>query len=125
MVTPQKRSICITKGRASKAAPESRGYLVYLCSARSATLLFSKCIRLVSVAKQNELRLPFEPRYAMLEGIEGRLSEGMRRHRLRRARYRGQQKMQQSLLYTRGKSLCGTYQFPPHRVSVTIAFASA
>jgi transposase len=37
---------------------------------------------------------PFQQRYALRAGIEGSLSEGIRRHGLRRARYRGQQKTQ-------------------------------
>jgi transposase len=36
----------------------------------------------------------FQQRYALRAGIEGSLSEGIRRHGLRRARYRGQQKTQ-------------------------------
>ena len=68
-------------------------------------------------AERNKLLLPYEPRNAMLEGIEGRLLEGMRRHGLRRARYHGQQKTQQSLTYTPGKPLSGAYQFPPQSVS--------
>jgi hypothetical protein len=35
---------------------------------------------------------PFQDRYALRAGIEGSLSEGIRRHGLRRARYRGQSK---------------------------------
>jgi transposase len=37
---------------------------------------------------------PFQERYALRAGIEGSLSEGIRRHGLRRARYRGQSKTQ-------------------------------
>jgi transposase len=37
---------------------------------------------------------PFQNRYALRAGIEGSLSEGIRRHGLRRARYRGQSKTQ-------------------------------
>ncbi len=37
---------------------------------------------------------PFQERYALRAGIEGSLSEGIRRHGLRRARYRGQPKTQ-------------------------------
>ena len=36
----------------------------------------------------------FQQRYALRAGIEGSLSEGIRRHGLRRARYRGQPKTQ-------------------------------
>jgi transposase len=36
----------------------------------------------------------FQQRYALRSGIEGSLSEGIRRHGLRRARYRGQSKAQ-------------------------------
>ena len=36
----------------------------------------------------------FQQRYALRSGIEGSLSEGIRRHGLRRARYRGQSKTQ-------------------------------
>jgi transposase len=36
----------------------------------------------------------FQQRYALRSGIEGSLSEGVRRHGLRRARYRGQSKTQ-------------------------------
>jgi transposase len=36
----------------------------------------------------------FQQRYALRSGIEGSLSEGIRRHGLRRARYRGQSQTQ-------------------------------
>ncbi len=38
---------------------------------------------------------PFQQRYALRAGIEGSISEGVRSHGLRRARYRGQSKTQQ------------------------------
>src|SRR5713226_6057336 len=51
-------------------------------------------MRHVRVAERNKTPLPFEPRSALRAGIEGSLSEGIRSHGLRRARYRGQAQTQ-------------------------------
>ena len=62
--------------------------------AESSPFLLSPSMRHVSAAERNNLLLPFEPRYALRAGIEGTISEGLRRHGMRRARYRGQPKTQ-------------------------------
>lgn len=51
-------------------------------------------MRRVSAAEQNNPLQPCEPRYGLRAGIEGTISEGLRCHGLRRARYRGQPKTQ-------------------------------
>jgi Transposase DDE domain len=51
-------------------------------------------MRRVSAAEQNKPLQPCEPRYGLRAGIEGTISEGLRCHGLRRARYRGQPKTQ-------------------------------
>ena len=49
-------------------------------------------MRRVSAAEQNNPLQPFVPRYGLRAGIEGTISEGLRGHAMRRARYRGQPK---------------------------------
>src|SRR5260370_28203235 len=51
-------------------------------------------MRRVSAAEQNNLLQPCQQRYGLRAGIEGTISEGLRCHGMRRARYRGQPKTQ-------------------------------
>ena len=79
---------------------------------------------LVSAAGRNRLLQPYEPRNAMRAGIEGMLSEGIRRHWLRRARYRGSQRRSRVLHRLIEIPLVEPIIFS-FRKSVTIAFACA
>ena len=51
-------------------------------------------MRRVRAAERNKPPPAFQQRYALRAGIEGSLSEGIRSHGLRQARYRGQPKTQ-------------------------------
>ena len=57
--------------------------------------LSPQAISKTRLSRQTQQGIPaFQQRYALRAGIEGTLSEGIRRHGLRRARYRGQPKTQ-------------------------------
>src|SRR6266498_224155 len=64
------------------------------CKGRSITLSPQAVSEARLLRRTEQYTPPFQQRYALRAGIEGTLSEGVRSHGLRRARYRGQAKTQ-------------------------------